>query len=153
MNNQRIERAIEILRKVPPHKFDLCTWVHFTKTEMRKMREGKLQPRINGCGSVGCAMGWIASDKRCIADGLVIEVNEYEAIPIFENHDGFSAADAYFDFHRANTSTYLFDSGCYEGRERKKTAPVIARLETLLAAGEELFGEMCVKAGVNEFVF
>lgn len=145
MNLERVGRAIRILKKAPSGKFSLMTWAKFTSKEMEDFVQAKRKPILNGCGTTGCAIGWLASNKTCRAEGLHLGIDWWhrEAVPLFDDAEGYEAVQAYFDFGSYTTSEYLFSPNHYENKEFRKPTAVIDRLETLLAAGEDTFLEMC----------
>lgn len=54
MNTERLLRLADLVETIAPEKFDLRTWGD-----------------KNGCGTVGCAVGWGSQDKWFIAQGLL----------------------------------------------------------------------------------
>jgi curved DNA-binding protein CbpA len=148
VKRKRIEEAIEILNKVPKRKFDLCSWAELTEKEwMHVGKKGLKTVAINGCGTSGCACGWIASDPRAIKRGLMLSAmpmfdddgkSRYGGIDVVFDHDGhlsygFEAAADYFDISFC-TAEVLFDPYYYSKSDDPKL--VAHRLQLLLVKGE-----------------
>jgi hypothetical protein len=149
MYAQRIEHAINVLKKVPATKFELNAWAKFSEqdVETAKLQDGTVV-RINGCGMTACACGWVASSEEARADGfvlkLVLDVDDptsetvYETQLHYQNWQGWDAARFYFGLS-PYTVRKLFDDKHYPSGA--KAPAVIKKLEYLLQHDEVQFNQ------------
>lgn len=145
MHVERLQRAIKILKRAPKEKFNLCHWAELTEDEAHKMAEGD-KVAINGCGTSGCAVGWVASHRSVIKEGLHLEFQgdfyNNSVVPVFtpsvggERSEKFRAVCKYFQIQH-HTAALLFDPYHYQEEELYDPAFVIERMQFLLDLGDE----------------
>ncbi|HKU53023.1 MAG TPA: hypothetical protein VJQ25_11180 [Nitrospira sp.] len=122
MNIERFKKAIEIVEKIPERNFDMTVFAN-TRENWESDRYGKLKPR---CGTVGCALGWIASDDWMREQGYHLSLGEkgsnsdgffiWRFSPEYKGCSGFASAGEFFNISMEEVS-YLFADGGYGPRE------------------------------------
>jgi hypothetical protein len=145
MNDENIALAIDVLEHVPARKFDIGVWANF-KHEHEPEDKVSLHDR---CGTAGCALGWIASDPRAMAQGLVLQVlAPFGSVRVyFRGREGEEAGAKFLGVSQA-VAELLFLPHAYEYPEdvvkHRGVQPrnVIDRLELLRLVGEKRFLEM-----------
>lgn len=150
MDYSRVDYAIHVLKTAPkPRKFNLNYWLRLNGEERLRYHNGD-RVALNGCGTTGCGIGWIASDPSVIKEGFYLQVADVVSnciIPVYQDEDDLEAAAKYFDID-VTTAETLFYPSYYPPRERRDPKYVIQRMELLLAAGEDVFLEMTAQTEI-----
>jgi hypothetical protein len=143
VNLENVLLAIDALQNVPTRKWDMNSWAEFNHDH----ESGERLTLRDRCGTAGCALGWIASDARAMAKGLVIESNGwFGTIAIRYRGETHEQAGAKFLGVSDEVATLLFMPSGYEmpeDRYRGVVRPqnVIDRLTLLAHLGERRFLE------------
>lgn len=114
MNRERLERLVDILKTVPPEKFDMSMWY---------------SSNISECGTVACAGGYACLDPAFQKLGLHFGYNK---IPCYKGQEGIGALRAFFDLP-SSVAMRLF---LLYRVQPVKPATVIRRIRALLAMKE-----------------
>lgn len=150
----KLNHLLGVLETVPKEKFNLFNWARFSYDEMETFK-CRHPVRLNGCGMMGCAIGWLASTQQAIDQGLVLIADPYscygwvrytekkssESPPyatgfeaIGEQTHGFQAVGKYFGFS-TKTSLLLFHDRYYSGVS--SIPAVMDRVRLLLEKNDE----------------
>lgn len=147
MNIERLRLTQDALRGIDPEHFNLEHWMavsdgdeeeeftpHLTYEQVEKLgREAVTMRRLLriDCGSIGCAVGWAASNPRIREQGLELRVYDDDAVlPYYDGQWNWSAVHRFFDID-SYTSTRIFSDESY----RSKATPqdVIERIDEVIA--------------------
>lgn len=91
------------------------------------------------CNTIACALGWESLTPYAHDRGLRMTFSEPIFVNEFGHWYGFSAGARYCDISK-RTSMLLFEGGRYK-EQSVKPEDVIARIQHLIAVGEEAFSE------------
>ncbi len=130
---ERLEQGVRVLRELPPEKrFDLSCW--------------------NICGTVGCAVGWMATDGwfrrrgfKLRRDGIIscyntrrlgVEIGATKYVPVCGQWLEFRAVAHFFGI-TGGDAEYLFMASSYT---RGSKSDVIRRLESFIRKARKELG-------------
>lgn len=134
MNVERIKDFIRVMRKVEKldleqghEHFDINVW----GCELKDDGEAR-------CGTVACALGWLATTPKARAAGLInlgytIQYNRENTYPIYDE----AAGAEYLDIPVEVARTLFFDTYYCPVESNVKPSHVIGKLEHLLKLGPE----------------
>jgi hypothetical protein len=148
MNDDNIALSIEVLEGVPVRKFDLGVWARF-KHEHEPQDKISLHDR---CGTAGCALGWIASDPRAMAQGLALKALPWGSVAVYfrDTWEGELAGAKFLGVSEAVADllflphAYIYPEDIAAPARAGRVAEVrprnvIERLELLALVGEKRF--------------
>lgn len=118
MNLERLERAADLLDKVPEDYLDMEIWAD---SAVHREFDGTFE-----CGFAGCAIGWIGHAGLFKDEGFRL----VGGVPYMDSPErnlfNWEAVHALFDID-GKVSTHLFTEGSYESANPRKVADRIRR--------------------------
>ena len=114
MNLVRMNLLLDVLKHVPPDRFDLAHWVRNPET----LVDGRAT-----CGTGACAAGWLALDPRAQAEGLEIRMIGFGVWIFYKDKTLINSLTTFFDSNLDLVEAIFLPHGYSPAQHRRGITP------------------------------